>query len=60
MDVRVRDPLHKSLPALGMLMVLFSDLSIGQMLAVFAYLWFMMAPVQEVLGIQYAYHGASF
>jgi len=39
--------------------VLFSDLSIGQMLAVFAYLWFMMAPVQEVLGIQYAYHGAT-
>ncbi len=45
--------------ALSMLMVLFSDLSIGQMLAVFAYLWFMMGPVQEVLGIQYAYHSAS-
>jgi len=44
---------------LSMFMVLFSDLSIGQMLAVFAYLWFMMAPVQEVLGIQYAYHGAT-
>ena len=43
----------------SMLMVLYSDLSIGQMLAVFAYLWFMMAPVQEVLGIQYAYHSAS-
>ena len=28
------------------------------MLAVFAYLWFMMGPVQEVLDIQYAYHGA--
>jgi ATP-binding cassette subfamily C protein len=45
--------------ALSMLMVLFSGLSIGQMLAVFAYLWFMMGPVQEVLGIQYAYHSAS-
>jgi ATP-binding cassette subfamily C protein len=45
--------------ALSMLMVLFSDLSIGQMLAVFAYLWFMMGPVQEVLSIQYAYHSAS-
>ncbi len=44
--------------ALSMLMVLFSDLSIGQMLAVFAYLWFMMGPVQEILDIQYAYHGA--
>jgi len=45
--------------ALSMLMVMFSDLSIGEMLAVFAYLWFMMGPVQEVLGIQYAFHGAS-
>lgn len=45
--------------ALSMLMVLFSDLSIGQMLAVFAYLWFMMGPVQEVLGIQYAFHSAG-
>lgn len=44
--------------ALSMLMVLFSDLSIGQMLAVFAYLWYMMGPVQEVLAIQYAYNGA--
>ncbi|HHH38820.1 MAG TPA: ABC transporter ATP-binding protein, partial [Sedimenticola sp.] len=47
-----------SFRALSMLMVLFSGLSIGQMMAVFAYLWFMMGPVQEVLGIQYAYHGA--
>jgi len=44
--------------ALSMIMVLYSDLTIGQMLAVFAYLWFMMNPVQEVLGIQYAYHAA--
>jgi ATP-binding cassette subfamily C protein len=45
--------------ALAMMMVLFSGLSIGEMLAVFAYLWFMMGPVQEVLGIQYAYHAAE-
>ncbi len=44
--------------ALSMVMVLYSDLTIGQMLAVFAYLWFMMAPVQEILNIQYAYHAA--
>jgi len=44
--------------ALSMLMVLFADLSIGQMLAVFAYLWYMMGPVQEVLAIQYAHNGA--
>ena len=45
--------------AVSMFMVLYSDLSIGQMLAVFAYLWFMMAPVQEVLNIQYAFHAAE-
>jgi len=28
------------------------------MMAVFGYLWFMMGPVQEILGIQYAYFGA--
>ncbi|MDJ0806775.1 MAG: ABC transporter ATP-binding protein [Gammaproteobacteria bacterium] len=45
--------------AVSMFLVLWSDLSIGEMLGVFAYLWFMMGPVQEVLGIQYAYHGAQ-
>jgi len=44
--------------ALSMLMVVFSDLTIGQMMAVFGYLWFMMGPVQEVLGMQYAYYSA--
>jgi len=45
--------------AVSMLMVVFSSLSIGQMFAVYAYLWFMMAPVQEVLGIQYSYYSAN-
>jgi len=45
--------------ALSMLMVLFSDLTIGEMLAVYAYLWFMMTPVQEILSIQYAYLAAK-
>ena len=45
--------------AVSMLMVVFSSLSIGQMFAVYAYLWFMMAPVQEVLGIQYSYYAAN-
>ncbi|MBS1213454.1 MAG: transporter, partial [Proteobacteria bacterium] len=44
--------------ALAMFMVVYSDLTIGKMMAVFGYLWFMMAPVQEILGIQYAYFGA--
>jgi ATP-binding cassette, subfamily C, bacterial len=45
--------------AIAMLMVIFSDLTIGRMFAVFGYLWFMMGPVQEVLNIQYAYAGAK-
>ncbi|WP_455206554.1 ABC transporter ATP-binding protein [Kaarinaea lacus] len=45
--------------ALSMLMVVYSDLTVGQMMAVFGYLWFMMAPVQELLNIQYAYFAAK-
>ncbi|MBL8390401.1 MAG: ABC transporter ATP-binding protein [Candidatus Accumulibacter sp.] len=45
--------------AISMLMVVYSDLSIGQMMAVFGYLWFMMGPVQEILGIQYAFYAAK-
>lgn len=45
--------------AVSMFMVVFSDLTIGQMFAVFGYLWFMMGPVQEVLNIQYAYYAAD-
>ncbi|MCW8918662.1 MAG: ABC transporter ATP-binding protein/permease [Gammaproteobacteria bacterium] len=45
--------------AIGMLMVVFSDLTVGQMMAVFGYLWFMMSPVQEVLNLQYAYYSAN-
>ncbi|HNA81519.1 MAG TPA: ABC transporter ATP-binding protein [Thiobacillaceae bacterium] len=43
----------------AMLMVVFSDLTIGEMLAVFSYLWFMMGPVQEIINIQYAWFGAN-
>lgn len=45
--------------ALAMLMVFHAELTIGQMLAVFGYLWFMMAPVQEILNIQYAFYAAK-
>ena len=45
--------------AISMLMVVYSDLSIGMMMAVFGYLWFMMGPVQEVLNIQYAFYAAK-
>ncbi|MFZ5573599.1 MAG: ABC transporter ATP-binding protein [Pseudomonadota bacterium] len=43
----------------AMLMVVFSDLSIGQMFAVFGYLWFMMTPVQELVNMQYAWFAAQ-
>ena len=45
--------------ALSMLMVVYSGLSIGEMLAVFGYLWFMMSPVQEIINIQYAWFAAN-
>jgi ATP-binding cassette subfamily C protein len=45
--------------AISMLMVVYSNLSVGMMMAVFGYLWFMMGPVQEVLNIQYAFFGAK-
>lgn len=45
--------------ACAMLMVFYSNLTIGQMLAVFGYLWFMMTPVQEILNIQYAFFSAK-
>ena len=45
--------------AIGMLMVLFSGLSIGEMIAVFGYLWFMLGPIQEVLSMQYSWFAAN-
>ncbi len=45
--------------ALSMLLVVFSDLSVGEMMAVFGYLWFMTSPVQEILNIQYTYFSAN-
>jgi ATP-binding cassette subfamily C protein len=43
----------------AMLMVVFSNLTIGEMLAVFGYLWFMMTPVQELVNLQYAWFAAN-
>lgn len=45
--------------AVAMLTVLFSDLSIGQMLAVFSYLWFMIGPIEQLLNLQYAFYAAD-
>jgi len=45
--------------AVGIMMVLYSGLTIGLMLAVFGYLWVIMTPIQEIINIQYAYHNAK-
>jgi len=45
--------------AVAMLTVVFSDLSIGVMIGVFGYLWFMMGPVQELLSVQFGWYGAN-
>jgi len=47
------------LRAAGLVMVAYSDLSIGMMLAMFAYIWFIMTPVQELLSMQYSYTTAN-
>ena len=45
--------------AIGLVLVAYSDLSIGLMFAMFGYIWFMMTPVQDILTIQYAYASAN-
>lgn len=45
--------------AAGMIMVLYTDLTVGQIFAVFSYLWFMMGPVQDLLNMQYSFYAAS-
>jgi ATP-binding cassette, subfamily C, bacterial len=47
------------LRALSMIMVLLSDLSIGDMVAVLGYIWFMFNPVQEILLILFSYANAT-
>lgn len=43
------------LRASGLVMVAYSDLSIGMMFAMFGYIWFIMTPVQDLLSMQYSY-----
>jgi ATP-binding cassette, subfamily C, bacterial len=45
--------------AVGLLLVVYSDLSIGLMFAMFGYIWFIMTPVQDILTIQYSYASAK-
>lgn len=46
------------LRASGLLLVAYSDLSIGMMFAMFGYIWFIMTPVQDMLSMQYSYASA--
>ncbi len=45
--------------AAGILMVAYSDLSIGLMLAIFGYLWVIVTPINQIISIQYSYHNAK-
>ncbi|MCF6330489.1 MAG: ABC transporter ATP-binding protein/permease [Sulfurimonas sp.] len=46
------------LRASGLILVAYSDLSIGMMFALFGYIWFIMTPVQDILTMQYSYASA--
>jgi len=43
----------------GIIAVAYGTLSIGLMIAIFAYLWYMMTPIQEIISIQYSYFSAK-
>jgi ATP-binding cassette, subfamily C, bacterial len=45
--------------ASGLLLVAYSDLSIGMMFAMFGYIWFIMTPVQELISLQYSLSSAK-
>ena len=45
--------------ASGLLLVAYSDLSIGMMFALFGYIWFIMTPVKDILSFQYSYSSAK-
>ena len=50
---------YETLRAAAMMMVLYSQLSIGEMFAVVGYLWFMIAPLQEFIGMIFSYQNAK-
>ena len=51
--------LFELIRATGLLLVAYSDLSIGMMFAMFGYIWFIMTPVQDILSMQYSYASAK-
>lgn len=47
------------LRASAMVMVLWGEISIGEMFAVMGYLWFMITPLQELIGIIFSFQNAK-
>ncbi|MGF1718428.1 ABC transporter ATP-binding protein/permease [Vibrio kyushuensis] len=45
--------------AAAVVLVLMGDLTVGQIFAIFGYLWFMLSPIQDLLNIQYSWFGAN-
>ena len=45
--------------AAGIFSVFYGNLSIGLMIAVFSYLWYMMTPIQELISMQYRFFAAK-
>lgn len=45
--------------AAAMILVLMGDLTVGQIFAIFGYLWYMLSPIQDLLSIQYSWFSAS-
>lgn len=43
----------------ALILVLLGDLTIGQIFAIFGYLWFMLTPIQDLLNIQYSWFSAN-
>ena len=50
---------YEIIRAAGIIAVAYGTLSIGLMIAIFAYLWYMMTPIQEIISIQYSYFSAK-
>lgn len=47
------------LRASAMIMVLYNEVSIGEMFAIMGYLWFMVTPLQDIVGIIFSYANAK-
>ena len=47
------------LRATAMIMVLYNEVSIGEMFAIMGYLWFMITPLQDIVGIVFSYANAK-